>query len=149
MIETEIGTVHTAVRDGALVACWFEPGWKGAGLTASSDAEVDKRLRAYFDGDLVALDGIEVDPEGPAFRRRVWEVMRTIEPGSTMSYGELAARAGFAGAARGVGTTCAKNPVGIVVPCHRVVRSDGSLGGYAGGLDRKKWLLKHERARLV
>lgn len=146
ILDTPIGPLGVLVRDARVTEVHFDPDGRFAG---ARDAEVAKRLAAYFDGDLAALDAIETAGEGSAFRRRVWKAMRAIAPGSTMSYGELAERAGVPGAARAVGTACAQNPVGIIVPCHRVVRSDGSMGGYAGGLDRKRWLLQHERARVA
>ncbi len=83
---------------------------------------------------------------GTPFQRRVWEELRTIPRGSTVSYGELAARLGMPGAARAVGSAVARNPVSIVVPCHRVVGADGSLTGYAGGVERKRALLELEGA---
>jgi methylated-DNA-[protein]-cysteine S-methyltransferase len=106
---------------------------------------VASRLEAYFGGDLAALDGIEVELEGTDFQRRVWAELRKIPAGQTISYGELARRIGRPRAVRACGRANATNPVGLVVPCHRVIGADGSLTGYAGGIERKKWLLEHER----
>jgi methylated-DNA-[protein]-cysteine S-methyltransferase len=76
---------------------------------------------------------------------RVWKALRTIPAGETLSYRELAQRAGSPGAVRAVGNANGKNPVGLVIPCHRVIHADGTIGGYGGGIPRKKWLLEHER----
>ena len=103
-----------------------------------------RRLRAYFEGDIAALDDIEVEPAGTIFERRVWRELRRIRPGKPITYGELARRAGSPGAARAAGAACGRNPIAIVIPCHRVVGATGSLTGYGGGIERKRWLLRHE-----
>jgi methylated-DNA-[protein]-cysteine S-methyltransferase len=103
-------------------------------------------LRAYFDGDLAAIDGLGVATGGTDFQRQVWRALRDIPTGATIIYGELAARIGRPRAVRAVGLANGANPVGIVVPCHRVIGADRSLTGYGGGLDRKRWLLEHEKA---
>ena len=108
-------------------------------------ATVTKALAAYFEGDLDALAGIAVATAGTPFQREVWAALRDIAPGSTMSYGALAAKLGRPGASRAVGLANGANPVGIVVPCHRVIGAGGALTGYGGGLERKRWLLDHER----
>jgi methylated-DNA-[protein]-cysteine S-methyltransferase len=100
-------------------------------------------LQRYNDGDLAALDEVSVVQQGPDFRMRAWNAMRTIPAGEVLTYGDLASRAGNPGAARAAGTACALNSVMLFVPCHRVVASSG-LGGYAYGLDIKKALLRHE-----
>lgn len=102
------------------------------------------RLRRYLDGDLGALDAVTVDPGGTAFQRQVWSALREIPPGETRSYADLARAVGQASAARAVARANATNPVSIIVPCHRVVRTDGGIGGYGGGVQRKRWLLRHE-----
>jgi methylated-DNA-[protein]-cysteine S-methyltransferase len=104
------------------------------------------RLRAYFEGRLDAILDIAVDPGGTAFQRRVWKALRDVPCGETRSYKDIAHAIGSPNASRAVGTANARNPVGIVIPCHRVVQSGGSLGGYAGGQENKRWLLSHERA---
>jgi methylated-DNA-[protein]-cysteine S-methyltransferase len=104
------------------------------------------KLRAYLRGRLRALDGIAVDPGGTPFQRAVWRAMRQIPPGRTATYRDLAHRIGRVDAARAVGAASGANPVGIVIPCHRVVGVDGGLTGYGGGLHRKRWLLRHEGA---
>jgi len=105
---------------------------------------VMRRLHAYFEGDITALDDIAVEPEGTTFERRVWRELRRIRPGEPITYGELARRAGAPGAARAAGAACGRNPIAIVIPCHRVVGANGSLTGYGGGIERKRWLLRHE-----
>jgi len=104
-------------------------------------------LGAYFAGELQALDSLQVAPQGTPFQHSVWQALRDIPYGTTTTYGELAARLGNAKAVRAVGLANGANPVGIVIPCHRVIGADGSLTGYGGGLERKRWLLAHEGAR--
>lgn len=106
-------------------------------------------LDAYFAGDLAALEAVPVATAGTAFQRSVWAALRAIPPGATTSYGALAARLGKPGASRAVGLANGMNPVGIVVPCHRVIGASGALTGYAGGVSRKRWLLAHEGAALA
>ena len=156
--HSPIGTIVLAVRDGTLTALVFAEGWpdRRARLVkrfgdvdlrgAADPAGVSGRLAAYFAGDLGALDAIAVDSGGTPFQRRVWAALRTIPAGETVSYQTLARRIGAPTAVRAVGAANRTNPVGIVVPCHRVIGADGSLTGYAGGIERKRWLLTHERA---
>jgi len=101
-------------------------------------------LRRYFDGDIHAIDTIGVELNGTPFQKDVWTALRRISAGTTISYSTLARRIGHSSAVRAVGTANGANPVAIVVPCHRVIGADGSLTGYGGGLDRKRWLLSHE-----
>jgi O-6-methylguanine DNA methyltransferase len=96
--------------------------------------------RGTLDGDL------PLDPRGAPFELRVWQALRTIPRGETRSYGEIARQIGAATASRAVGMANGANPLAIVIPCHRVIGTDGRLTGYGGGLDRKRWLLEHERA---
>ena len=103
-------------------------------------------LTEYFSGDLTSIDTIECATGGTDFQRAVWAALRQIPPGQTESYGALAARIGRPSAVRAVGLANGANPIGLVVPCHRVIGADGSLTGYGGGLDRKRWLLQHEGA---
>lgn len=103
-------------------------------------------LQAYFDGDLVALSSLPTATSGTDFQRAVWDALRRIAPGETISYGVLAARIGQPTAMRAVGLANGANPIAIVVPCHRVIGVNGALTGYGGGLKRKRWLLAHERA---
>lgn len=103
-------------------------------------------LAAYFAGDLTAIDSLAVDPQGTPFQQRVWQALRTVPAGRTVSYGALAGTIGAATAVRAVGAANGANPIPIVIPCHRVIGTDRSLVGYGGGLDRKRWLLRHEGA---
>ncbi len=105
------------------------------------------RVRDYLGGDLQALDELEVDPLGTPFQLGVWRALRRIPPGKTLSYAELARSIGQPRAVRAVARANALNPISLVIPCHRVIGADGMLRGYAGGLDRKQWLLAHERQR--
>lgn len=115
-------------------------------VAAPAPAAIVDALRAYFAGDLGALDAIAVATGGSDFQRQVWAALRTIPAGATTSYGELAAAIGRPGASRAVGMANGANPIGIVVPCHRVIGANGALTGYAGGVERKRWLLRHEGA---
>ena len=110
------------------------------------DAHVVTALDAYFGGELDALDRVRTAAAGTDFQHRVWNALCRIPIGSTASYTDIAANVGHPRAVRAVGRANATNPIAIVVPCHRVVRSDGTLGGYGGGRDRKRWLLRHEGA---
>lgn len=105
--------------------------------------ECVRQLTAYFDGSLTVFD-LPLHLVGTPFRQKVWKALRTIPYGETRSYGELAAMVGNEKASRAVGGANHHNPVPIVVPCHRVIGADGSLTGYGGGLDMKRWLLEHE-----
>lgn len=107
------------------------------------------RIRAYFEGDIQALETLPVAPPGTPFQQEVWKTLRQVGPGSTVSYGELAKRVGRPDASRAVGMANARNPVALVIPCHRVIGSNGNLTGYGYGLDRKRWLLRHEGALLL
>jgi methylated-DNA-[protein]-cysteine S-methyltransferase len=105
-------------------------------------------MNDYFLGDLSAINSIPVTTGGTSFQRDVWAELRTIQAGTTLSYGALARQLGRPKSARAVGLANGANPVSIVVPCHRLVGADGSLTGYAGGISRKRWLLIHEGAAL-
>ncbi len=158
--ESPIGLVSLVAQNGALVFADFEgdpaDAWarmnnllgKRFGafeLQRTPDPHgFTRKFRAYFAGDLEALKGIPVDTGGTEFQRQVWNALREIPTGETLSYGQLAARLGKPGASRAVGATNGLNPVSIALPCHRVVGANASLTGYAGGLERKRWLLEHE-----
>ncbi|HEY7500301.1 MAG TPA: methylated-DNA--[protein]-cysteine S-methyltransferase [Vicinamibacterales bacterium] len=101
-------------------------------------------LKRYFDGDLDSLDEIEVDLHGTTFQRSVWTALRSVKAGTTLSYSQLAERVGAPSAVRAVGAANGANPVAVILPCHRIIGSNGSLTGYGGGLERKRWLLDHE-----
>ncbi len=106
------------------------------------------KVRAYLAGDYGSLDNIAINAGGTDFQQLVWEGLRTIPVGTTATYGELAAKLGKPTAARAVGMANSLNPVAIVVPCHRVIGAKAKLTGYAGGLERKQWLLQHEGVQL-
>jgi methylated-DNA-[protein]-cysteine S-methyltransferase len=114
---------------------------------ASSPARL--ALEAYFDGQLAAIDAIRTQTRGTDFQRRVWSALRDIPAGTTLSYGRLAARIGRPAAVRAVGAANGANPIPVIVPCHRVIGADASLTGFGGGLERKRWLLAHERQHAV
>ena len=107
-------------------------------------AQVASQLAAYFAGELTEFD-LPLELNGTDFQRRVWEGLRQIPFGETWSYAQLAAKVGSPKACRAVGLANGRNPIGIIVPCHRVIGADGTLTGYGGGLERKAWLLEHER----
>lgn len=110
----------------------------------SVDHSIRQRIEDYFAGDLHAIDTLPVATAGTEFQRQVWQMLRTIPCGQIMTYGQMAAQLGNPGASRAVGLANGSNPISIVVPCHRVIGSNGTLTGYAGGVDRKRWLLIHE-----
>jgi methylated-DNA-[protein]-cysteine S-methyltransferase len=158
-IETPLGALSiVADRAGRLRAAgWDDPSPRiqrqvGRRPFVLEDARdpfgLSRAFASYFAGDLRALDTVEVHAGGTAFQRAVWRALRDIPCGETCSYGEIARRVGKPAAVRAVGMANHVNPVGVAVPCHRVVGADGSLTGYGGGLDRKRWLLAHE-ARTV
>jgi methylated-DNA-[protein]-cysteine S-methyltransferase len=115
----------------------------------TAPGEVTGNLRRYFDGDLNALRSIAWATAGTPFQRSVWNALVTIPSGQTRGYGQLARMLGTPNASRAVGLANGSNPVALVVPCHRVIGASGKLTGYAGGLHRKSWLLRHEGARFV
>jgi methylated-DNA-[protein]-cysteine S-methyltransferase len=143
-IDTPIGPFRAVVVDGSVKTAGFLLGRRPAGRAGQDSKGVRDRLTAYFDGDTDALDAIDVAPEGTLFKQLVWKALREIRAGETISYGELASRVGAPGAARAVGTANATNPICLIIPCHRVIRTGGELGGYGFGVDRKRWLLAHE-----
>ncbi len=110
---------------------------------------VRKAVEAYFGGDVRALDGLSVQTGGTDFQRSVWSALRAIPAGETRSYGQLAAAIGSPRAVRAAGLANGQNPIAVIVPCHRVIGANGTLTGYAGGLERKRWLLRHEGVRVA
>ena len=156
--ETPLGEVTIASREGRLCAMTFSEYWPrleallarrlgGVECVAARDgASLRARLDAYFAGDLGALDDIVVDPAGTDFQRAVWSALRRVRAGETVSYSALARTVGAPAAMRAVGAANGANPIWLVIPCHRAIGADGSLTGYAGGLERKRWLLAHEGA---
>lgn len=106
-------------------------------------------IAAYFEGELHAIDTLAVATAGTDFQKSVWHALRSIPVGTTLSYGALAEKLGKPSAVRAVGLANGANPIGVVVPCHRVIGANGSLTGYGGGLERKRWLLNHEKQLLT
>lgn len=158
MVERNTGTgkLFLVFRDGVLCAVAFDDPrtrtpkqWSRRFgrfeiVAGKGNPEVMGRIDAYFAGDTAAIDSIPVDPGGTGFQRRVWRQLRRIPAGRTASYGDIARAIGSPKAVRAVGRANGANPISIVIPCHRVVGADGRLVGYGGGLDRKRWLLRHE-----
>jgi methylated-DNA-[protein]-cysteine S-methyltransferase len=155
-IESPLGTMILVADDVSLCALDFE-GYEARmmGLLQKRYVSVElvelidphgfsSKIRAYLAGDYGSLADLPVNAGGTNFQRLVWQGLRSIPVGTTLSYGKLAAQLGKPTAARAVGMANSLNPVAIVVPCHRVIGAKAKLTGYAGGLDRKQWLLKHE-----
>jgi methylated-DNA-[protein]-cysteine S-methyltransferase len=114
-------------------------------LPGRAPPAVTDAFRAYFAGKLAALDALQLNAGGTAFQNEVWTALRRIPAGTTISYGALATRIGRPKAVRAVGLANGSNPIALVVPCHRVIGADGTLTGYGGGIERKRWLLEFER----
>jgi methylated-DNA-[protein]-cysteine S-methyltransferase len=155
-VESPVGPLLLAAEDGALVALSFA---ESAGhvrpwlerhlgpsnfLSTANPAGAVRALARYWVGQLDALLEVPVRLKGTGFQVRVWETLRRIPSGSTWSYAMLARAVGAPTAVRAVGAANGQNPVALIVPCHRVIGSDGELTGYGGGLERKAWLLRHE-----
>ncbi len=156
VLPSPIGDLRIVERDGSIVAIEFSPfrpPADGRPLGARNDdepvlAETSRQLTAYFDGTLTDFD-LPLAPVGTDFQHRVWEQLSKIPHGETASYGEIAGRLGMTNAAsRAVGLANGRNPIPIVVPCHRVIGANGTLTGYAGGLERKQQLLELEQDAL-
>jgi len=151
--ETPVGRIRAAAHRDSLVAVAWTSHWDPVAARLHRrmsdvrfvDTAPCRPIERYLAGECDALDEVPVDPGGTDFQREVWAQLRRIPGGRTVSYRELAHRIGRPRASRAVGAANGANPVWIVIPCHRVVGIDGSLRGYAGGLDRKEWLLDHER----
>lgn len=160
-LESPIGGVTVACIGQTLVALHFadsrreleaDLGRRFGEISLSGGRHVDEaagRLREYFAGDICAIDSLSVDPGGTPFQQRVWAQLRRIGPGQTASYRDVATAIGAPAATRAVGAANGANPIGIVIPCHRVIGANGTLTGYGGGIDRKRWLLAHEGALLA
>lgn len=112
--------------------------------TAADRRDATRALAAYFAGDLKAIDRLQVKTNGTPFQHEVWTALRAIPCGTTVSYAQLARQIGRPDAVRAVGLANGANPIGVVVPCHRVIGANGKLTGYGGGIERKAWLLRHE-----
>jgi methylated-DNA-[protein]-cysteine S-methyltransferase len=154
VIDSVVGTLTLVAEGGAIVGLYMdlqrhrpddeelgEPDPRGRAVEPFKAAAA--QLDAYFDGELTRFD-VPLAPHGSEFQQRVWAALQEIPYGRTESYGELAERIGSPEGARAVGLANGKNPIGIIIPCHRVVGADGSLTGYGGGIERKKQLLDLE-----
>jgi methylated-DNA-[protein]-cysteine S-methyltransferase len=147
VLDTPIGPLlATSGDDDGLTGLWFDRGPR-AGWRRDDEAfgALREQADAYFAGDLREFD-LPLAPAGTEWQRAVWDALLDVPYGTTLSYGELAARLGRPSACRAVGAANGRNPISVIVPCHRLVGSTGALTGYAGGLERKAWLLEHERA---
>jgi O-6-methylguanine DNA methyltransferase len=161
-LATAVGPMLTVAHDGGLSALEFDDGRRLGRLEArlrrhypgctieegTHDVigQVERWLAAYFAGKSAETASLMLDARGQAFEMLVWSALRLIPPGTTTTYGAIAQQIGSPGAARAVGLANGANPIAIIVPCHRVIGANGTLTGYGGGLDRKAWLLNHERA---
>ena len=155
VIPSPVGDLMLAATDTHIVTVRFAPhspadaerrGWTRAqGGTPADEilAEAERQLGAYFAGERTTFD-LPIAAQGTDFQKDVWNALRAIPFGGTISYGELARRIGDPKAMRAVGAANGRNPIPIIVPCHRVIGADGSLTGFGGGLERKRWLLAHE-----
>lgn len=155
-IDSPIGTIAIAVDDGRLCSLDYtdhearmitllERRYGPVDLVQTADPSgISSQIRGYLAGNYGCLDAIPVSTEGTAFQQEVWSALRSIPPGTTMSYGALAKKLGRPTAPRAVGSANALNPISIVIPCHRLIGANASLTGYGGGLERKRWLLRHE-----
>jgi methylated-DNA-[protein]-cysteine S-methyltransferase len=157
-MPSPVGELLLVASDAGLIAIRFEwnqhgvdprassvPSTDASGAEARILAEARSQLDAYFAGAQTEFD-LPLDPRGPPFQQKVWAALREIPFGRTISYLELARRTGDPKAVRAVGAANGRNPIPLVVPCHRVIGADGSLVGFGGGIDRKRWLLHHEGA---
>jgi methylated-DNA-[protein]-cysteine S-methyltransferase len=149
VLPSPIGPLTLVAEDGKLTGLYMdtrgrEPASSVVGGTGDLGdepfASAARQLEEYFAGRLTAFD-LPLEPAGTQFQRQVWSALRTIPYGQTWSYGQLARQIGNAAASRAVGLANGRNPIAVVIPCHRVIGSDGSLTGYGGGLDRKRYLL--------
>jgi methylated-DNA-[protein]-cysteine S-methyltransferase len=160
IIESPLGALTLAARDGRV--CLLHFGASEASVrhalgrwyphepveTHADPAGSRACLQAYFSGTLDALETITVELNGTPFQKRVWERLRGIRAGTTAAYADVARAISAPSAIRAVGAANGANPVAVIVPCHRVIGTNGTLTGYGGGLDRKRWLLEHEGLRL-
>ena len=158
---TPIGEMILVARDGVLLLLEFEdamPRIERQMKARFTDFEMRLStnpfgladiMRDYFGGNIYAIDNILTDGGGTSFEKQVWSELHKIPTGTTVSYGYIARNLGDINLSRAVGTANGRNPISIVVPCHRVIGADGSITGYGGGIARKEWLLRHEGALLI
>jgi methylated-DNA-[protein]-cysteine S-methyltransferase len=160
-ISTPIGDMVLIARDDVLLLLEFDDATDRVAREMRvrfGDVELQKAsnpfgfsevMQDYFAGNPSAIDNLPTDGGGTAFEKQVWAELRKIPCGTTKSYGDIARTLGDINLSRAVGTANGRNPIAIVVPCHRVIGADGSMTGYGGGLKRKEWLLRHEGALLI
>jgi methylated-DNA-[protein]-cysteine S-methyltransferase len=160
VLESPIGALTLAAHEGRLCVLHFgaddqavrralQRWYPGEAIEEHEDPGGARgRLDAYFAGDLDALDAVDVELNGTTFQKQVWTALRTVRAGTTAAYAEIARAISAPSAIRAVGAANGANPVAIIVPCHRIIGTNGSLTGYGGGIDRKRWLLEHEGMRL-
>ncbi|OBB47767.1 methylated-DNA--[protein]-cysteine S-methyltransferase [Mycobacterium sp. 852002-51961_SCH5331710] len=151
-MQSPVGQLTLAGRNDRLmhlrmVDQTYEPSREGWVADDGAFPDAVEQLQAYFAGELTEFD-LRLDMVGTAFQKKVWAALLTIPYGETRSYGEIAHQIGAPGAFRAVGLANGHNPIGIIVPCHRVIGANGSLAGYGGGLDRKRALLEMEKSRV-
>ena len=156
VVDTPIDSLTLAARNGRLCLLHFgtDDAWVRARLQRWYPGEVVElggdpggtahALVRYFGGELDAIDTIPVEMNGTPFQKRVWDALRRVPAGRTATYADIAGAIGSPAAVRAVGAANGANPVAVVVPCHRIIGSNGTLTGYGGGLKRKEWLLRHE-----
>jgi methylated-DNA-[protein]-cysteine S-methyltransferase len=129
---------------------WLDRWYPGEPVhEAAAPTDAANAMRRYFAGEVGALDPLAIELKGTPFQLRVWNTLRAVRAGRTTSYMELACTMGAPSAVRAVGAANGANPIAIVIPCHRVIGSNGALTGYGGGIERKRWLLQHEGAASV
>ena len=149
-VHSPIGELVVWGENGSLTGLSFTDSRKAAAVDPSwqhddaAFAEVAEQLRAYFAGELTRFE-LDLEPHGTQFQRRVWDALLEIPYGSTTTYAQLASELGDPRGTRAVGLANGRNPIAIIIPCHRVIGSNGSLTGYGGGLERKRWLIEHDR----
>jgi len=154
VVPTPIGRLIVASDGSAIAGVWMananprDAAWASHRGTDALLAQAREELLAYFDGRLRDFT-VPLAPNGTEFQRRVWDALREIPFGTTISYAALAGRLNNTAALRAVGAANGRNPIPIIIPCHRVIGSDGSLTGFGGGIERKRWLLQHEGALLT
>ena len=155
-IASPLGRLDLVSGDDVLLGLGFEERWPQLRcflerrfesvewVAAEAVPEAQRLIEAYFAGELTALARVRTDAGGTTFQQQVWKALCTIEVGQTVSYLEVARRIGRPTATRAVAGANADNPIAIVIPCHRVIHADGTISGYGGGIERKRWLLRHE-----
>lgn len=156
-IKTPLGVLNLIARDQILLTAGFSATsvllknvvrLEGESTPKSTPKilGITNLISDYFDGDLSAIEDIEVSQSGGSFSQKAWKAMRKVRAGKTVTYSQLAKSAGSPNAVRAAGTACARNAIVLVVPCHRIVKTGGALGNYAYGVHHKEWLLAHEGA---